>query len=66
VGDNLRHTPGVAARAFGALQGINIRMISQGASVLNIGFVVAACDAETTVKLLHREFFHNVDPAVFD
>jgi aspartate kinase len=66
VGDNLRHTPGVAARAFGALQGINIRMISQGASVLNIGFVVTACDAETTVKLLHQEFFHNVDPAVFD
>lgn len=66
VGDNLRHTPGVAARAFGALQGINIRMISQGASLLNIGFVVAARDAERTVKLLHEEFFRNVDPAVFD
>ncbi len=66
VGDNLRHTPGVAARAFGALQGINIRMISQGASLLNLGFVVAARDAEKTVKLLHQEFFRNVDPAVFD
>src|SRR5947209_1362156 len=66
VGDNLRYTPGVAARAFGALQGINIRMISQGASLLNLGFVVAARDAEKTVKLLHQEFFRNVDPAVFD
>lgn len=66
VGDNLRHTPGVAARAFGALQGINIRMISQGASLLNIGFVVAAGDVESAVKLLHREFFSSVDPAVFD
>ena len=66
VGDNLSHTPGVAARAFGALQGINIRMISQGASLLNIGFVVAARDAERTVKLLHQEFFRNVDPSVFD
>jgi aspartate kinase len=66
VGDNLRHTPGVAARAFGALQGINIRMISQGASLLNIGFVVASRDAEKAVKLLHREFFREVDPAVFD
>lgn len=66
VGDNLRHTPGVAARAFGALQGINIRMISQGASLLNIGFVVAARDAEKAVKLLHQEFFSSVDPAVFD
>jgi aspartate kinase len=66
VGDNLRHTPGVAARAFGALQGINIRIISQGASLLNIGFVVAARDAERAVKLLHQEFFGSVDPAVFD
>jgi aspartate kinase len=66
VGDNLRHTPGVAARAFGALQGINIRMISQGASLLNIGFVVAAGDAEKAVKLLHQEFFRDVDAGVFD
>ena len=66
VGDNLRHTPGVAARAFGALQGINIRMISQGASLLNIGLVVTARDAERAVKLLHQEFFRDVDPAVFD
>jgi aspartate kinase len=66
VGDNLRHTPGVAGRAFGALKGVNIRMISQGASVLNIGFVVAARDAEKAVTLLHQEFFSSVDPAVFD
>ena len=66
VGDNLRHTPGVAARAFGALNGVNIRMISQGASLLNIGFVVAARDAEKAVTLLHQEFFRSVDPAVFD
>jgi aspartate kinase len=66
VGDNLRHTPGVAARAFGALQDVNIRMISQGASLLNLGFVVAARDAEKAVKLLHQEFFRSVDPAVFD
>jgi aspartate kinase len=66
VGDNLRHTPGVAARAFGALQGINIRMISQGASLLNLGFVLAARDAEKTVTLLHQEFFRCADPTVFD
>jgi len=66
VGDNLRHTPGVAARTFGALQGINIRMISQGASLLNLGFVVAARDAEKTVTLLHQEFFRCADPTVFD
>ena len=66
VGDNVRYTPGVAARAFGALEGINIRMISQGASALNIGFVVAAGDTEKAVNLLHQEFFSSVDPAVFE
>jgi len=66
VGDNLRYTPGVAARAFGALHGINIRMISQGASLLNLSFVVAARDAEKTVTLLHQEFFRCADPTVFD
>jgi aspartate kinase len=48
------------------LEGINIRMISQGASLVNLGFVVAASDAEKTVKLLHQEFFCCADPAVFD
>ena len=42
VGENIRQTPGVAARVFNALEGINVRMISQGASLLNIGLVVAA------------------------
>ena len=44
VGENIRHTPGVARRVFNALDGINIRMISQGASLLNISFVVAETD----------------------
>ena len=66
VGDNIRHTPGVAARAFGALEAVNIRMISQGASRVNLGFVVAGEDLEKTVKLLHEEFFQQPDPAVVD
>jgi aspartate kinase len=33
VGENIRYTPGVAARVFGALRDMNIRMISQGASL---------------------------------
>ncbi len=66
VGDNLRYTPGVAARVFGALQGINVRMISQGASLLNISFVVAGQDLLKTATALHREFFTMLDPRVFD
>jgi len=66
VGDNIRNTPGIAARVFGALNHINIRMISQGASLLNLSFVVAQEETERAVRALHREFFSELDPAVFD
>ena len=66
VGDNIRHTPGIAGHVFQALNGINIRMISQGASLLNIGLVVAEKDLSDAVAVLHRELFQELDPAVFD
>ena len=66
VGDNIRYTPGVARRVFNALDGINIRMISQGASLLNISIVVAEIDLHRTVEALHQEFFGELDPAVFE
>jgi aspartate kinase len=66
VGENIRFTAGVARRVFNSLDGINIRMISQGASLLNISFVVAEGDLFRTVKALHGEFFAELDPAVFE
>jgi aspartate kinase len=66
VGDNLRHTPGVASRAFSALKDIKVRMISEGASLLNLSVVVAAADLTCAVESLHREFFTNPDPAAFE
>ncbi len=66
VGDNIRHTPGISARAFTALKDINVRMISQGASLLNISVVVAAADLKGAVESLHREFFTDPDPAAFE
>ena len=66
VGENIRYTPGVARRVFNALDGINIRMISQGASLLNLSFVVAEADLFPTVSALHEEFFGELDPAVFE
>jgi aspartate kinase len=57
VGDNIRHAPNVAARVFSALRDVNIRMISQGASRLNISLVVAAGDLPRALASLHREFF---------
>jgi aspartate kinase len=66
VGENIRDTPGVAARMFQALDGVNIRMLSQGASQLNVSFVVATEDVRRAVELLHREFFTELDPEVFE
>jgi aspartate kinase len=65
VGENIRHTPGIAGRAFQVLSNTNIRMISQGASVLNLGFVIADADLTSVVSALHTEFFSELDPAVF-
>jgi aspartate kinase len=67
VGENIRFTPGVAGRVFGALgHAVNVRMISQGASLLNLSFVVAEKDLKRAVEILHNEFFSELDPAVFD
>jgi len=66
VGENIRYTPGVARRVFNALEGINVRMISQGGSLLNISFVVAEKDLRAAIESLHAEFFSELDPAVFE
>jgi aspartate kinase len=66
VGENIRHTPGVARRVFSALEGVNVRMISQGASKLNLSFVIASEDLPGTVENLHKEFFRELDPEVFE
>ncbi|HET9742108.1 MAG TPA: lysine-sensitive aspartokinase 3 [Terriglobales bacterium] len=65
VGQNIRGTRGIAARVFGALPDTNVRMISQGASEINISFVIDEDDVEETVRALHRVFFSDPDPAVF-
>jgi len=66
VGENIRYTPGVAAKVFNALTGVNIRMISQGASLLNLSVVVAEGDLRQAVEALHVAFFTELDTAVFE
>lgn len=66
VGENLRDRPGVGARVFQAISGINVRMISQGASLVNLSFVVAQSDLRAVVAALHGEFFTELDAAVFE
>ena len=65
VGENIRHSPGIAARIFDALRAVNIRMISQGASLLNVGLVVADNDLRPAVESLHAALFQNLDKEVF-
>jgi aspartate kinase len=65
VGDAIRETPGVSARVFSALRDTNVRMISQGASLLNLSLVVDEGDLERSVRALHVEFFAELDPEVF-
>ncbi len=66
VGENIREIPGVAAQVFNAMaRGINVRMISQGASEINMTFVIDEDDVPKAVRSLHDEFFVDPDPAVF-
>jgi aspartate kinase len=66
VGENIRRCDNVSARAFAALDGIRPRMVSQGASQLNLSMVVAAADLRRAVESLHREFFSIPDSASFE
>ena len=65
VGDHIRYTPGIAGKIFKAVDGINIRMISQGASRLNLSFVVDESDLRAAVAALHETLFAEIDEKVF-
>jgi aspartate kinase len=58
MGANMKGTLGVASRIFTAMaqKRINIRMIAQGSSELNISFVVKEKDGEAAVRAIHKEF----------
>ncbi|MEK7865298.1 MAG: aspartate kinase [Planctomycetota bacterium] len=58
VGEGMKGTHGVAARIFGAVAkaDVNVRMIAQGSSELNVSFVVMQSQAPAAVKALHEAF----------
>jgi aspartate kinase len=57
VGIGLKHTPGLAGRVFNAVWPANVEIISQGASAINVTFVVREEDGPDVVRRLHQEFF---------
>ena len=65
VGENLREIPGIAAHVFGELGDVKIRMISQGASEINLTFVIDEDQVPTVVQRLHKAFFAELDPEIF-
>jgi aspartate kinase len=66
VGEGIRDTAGIAGKFFSALAGINITLVSIGASDVNLSIVVAECDLEKAVNLLHDTFFKDVEfPELF-
>jgi aspartate kinase len=66
VGDDIRGRSGMAAQVFTAIKHVNVRMISQGASEINMSFMIDEDDADEAVRSLHAAFFQDPDPAIFD
>ena len=59
VGENMKHTPGIAGKLFGTLgrNGINVIACAQGASETNISFVVDGGSLRKTLNVIHDSFF---------
>ena len=59
VGENMKHTPGIAGKLFGTLgrNGINVIACAQGASETNISFVVDGSSLRKTLNVIHDSFF---------
>ena len=59
VGENMRHTPGISGKVFGALGelGVNVVAIAQGSSERNISIVISRDDEVRVKRELHRRFF---------
>jgi aspartate kinase len=66
VGEDIRGKSGMAAQVFTAVRHINVRMISQGASEINMSFMIDEDDADEAVRSLHAAFFKDPDPNIFD
>ncbi len=69
VGENMKHTTGIAGKLFSTIgkSGINVIAIAQGASELNISWVVKNEELRKTLNVVHESFFlsENVELNVF-
>jgi aspartokinase/homoserine dehydrogenase 1 len=69
VGENMKHATGIAGKLFSTIgkNGINVIAIAQGASELNISWVVKNDDLRKTLNVVHESFFlsENIELNVF-
>lgn len=58
IGSGMRGTVGVASKVFGSIQKnkVNVSMITQGSSEMNLAFIVKNSDTSAAVRALHNEF----------
>jgi aspartate kinase len=66
VGEDIRGHNGIAGQVFTAISHVNVRMISQGASEINMSFMIDEEDVEEAIRSLHHHFFTDPDETVFD
>ncbi|WP_035348744.1 lysine-sensitive aspartokinase 3 [Edaphobacter aggregans] len=66
VGEDIRGHNGIAGQVFTAISHVNLRMISQGASEINMSFMIDEEDVEEAIRSLHQHFFTDPDETVFD
>ena len=59
VGENMKHTPGIAGKLFNILgkNGINVIACAQGASETNISFVIELSSLRKSLNVIHDSFF---------
>ena len=59
VGENMKESAGIAGKLFNTIgkNGINVRAIAQGASELNISWVINSSDLRKTLNVVHEGFF---------
>jgi aspartate kinase len=66
VGEDIRGQSGISGQVFSAISHINVRMISQGASEINMSFMVNEEDVDEALRSLHKKFFSAPDATIFD
>ncbi len=66
VGEDIRGQSGISGQVFSSISHVNVRMISQGASEINMSFMINEEDVEEAVRSLHTKFFSTPDAAIFD